>query len=96
MAVRVTLVLYGKVTEQVAPQLIPDGLLATTPPPVPIETDLVTVNILGASKRADTFLLEFILVIKQYVPEVESQPDQLTNKELLPTVAVRVRFVPEE
>jgi hypothetical protein len=48
-AVKVTLVLASKLAEQVAPQLIPAGLLVTVPVPLPA---LVTLRVCGDSSVA--------------------------------------------
>jgi hypothetical protein len=90
-AVNVTGVPKLKEAEQVAPQLIPAGLLVTVPPPFPV----------FATERANTFnvkvavtVFAVLIVTVQEVPETLSQPDQPVKSESAEGRGERVTTVP--
>jgi len=91
VAVKVTEVPLVKVAEQVVGQLIPDGLLATVPVPVPA---LVTARVKACVLNvAVTDLAAFIVTVQVPVPE-HPPPLQPANTEPLAALAVRVTEVP--
>ncbi len=89
-AVRSTLVPEVKVAEQVAPQLIPAGLLVTVPEPAPCG---VTVSENCGLKVAVTFWAELMVTLQAPVPE--HAPPQPLNTEPAAGVAARLTTVPE-
>src|SRR6185436_8235767 len=90
VAVRVIAVPGVSDCEQVAPQLIPAGLLLTAPVPVPV---LVTENVTGT--RANVAVTEVAaLTVTAQLPVPEHAPLQPANDEPAAGVAVRVIAVP--
>ena len=90
LAVRVTAVPLAKLAEQVAPQLIPAGLLVTVPLPVPV---LLTVRAKVGVKVAVTAVAAETVTVQAAVP-VQPPPLQPVKAELAPGVAVSVTTVP--
>lgn len=89
VAVRVTVVPWGKVAEHVAPQSMPAGLLVTVPEPVPV---LPTVTVRTISKVAVTVVSALIAKVHVPVP-VQPPPLHPVKVELAPAVAVRITDV---
>ena len=89
MAVRVTWVPVLKEALHVCPQLIPDGLLATVPFPVPAS---VTPNVGEALKLAMTEV-SCVMVTLQALAPLQA-PDHPAKNELLAGDAVSVTCVP--
>lgn len=90
VAVKVTDVPVGKSAEQVAPQLIPAGLLVTVPLPPPA---LVTVSLKAVEKVAVTDLLAFMTTVHVAAVLIQS-PLQPVKTELVAASALRVTVVP--
>jgi hypothetical protein len=88
-AVRVTDVLIAYAAEQVAPQLIPAGLLVRRPLPVPAFVT-ARANVLRA-KEAVTFFATSIVTVHDPVPV--HAPDQPAKLESALGAAVRVTWV---
>ena len=85
IAVRVTAVPLRYVVEQVAPQFMPAGALATVPLPDPA---LTTLRLTGCEKLAVTLTSPLMTTVQAPVPEQPS--DQPTKEEPASGVAVRV------
>ena len=90
VAARLTSVPAAKLAEQVAPQLMPAGLLATVPLPVPPR---VTPSVTRGIKVAVTAVLAFSATVQVPVP-AHGAPLQPANTEPGDAVAVRVTVVP--
>jgi hypothetical protein len=91
VALRVTVLVVGKLAEQVAPQLIPAGALVTVPLPVPL---FFTVSVADRkSKVAVTMVVAVTVTVQAPVP-VHPPPLQPEKTESEPGVAVRVTAVP--
>ena len=90
LAVSVTCVPTAKVELQLAPQLMPTGLLVTMPLPAPTKA---TESAAGASKRAVTVRLAPSVTV-QVGPELVSHPPQPVNTAPSAGLAVRVTWVP--
>ena len=93
-AVRVTEALVVNVAEQVAPQLMPAGLLVTVPAPVPAK--LTVSNEVGLATVEKVAVALFDASISTtHVPVPEHAPDQPLNVKPEPAVAMRVTLLPE-
>src|SRR5436309_2609295 len=90
VAVSVTDVPLANDALQVAPQLIPTGLLVTVPPPLPV---LVTVRVYNCVKLAFTACAALIVTTQVPVP-LHPAPLQPVNTEPLTGAAVKVTDVP--
>jgi len=91
-AVSVTEVPLLKGAEQVLPQLIPGGMLATVPLPVPARLTVSTRGVEVVEKVADTMVFE--LILRMQVCDPLHAPPQLTNMDPELAVAVKVTEVP--
>ena len=91
-AVRVTAAPVPKMTEQVAPQLIPAGELLTVPDPVPASVTLTGKE--DAMKLALTNNAEFRVTI--HAPDPLQAPLQPEKADPTAAVGVRVTTVPRE
>src|SRR5438132_6829110 len=89
-AVSVTAVPFVKLAEQVAPQVIPAGLLVTVPVPAPAG---VTVNTKVGAKVAVTVVAAESVTVQAPVPE-QPPPLQPVKVEPAAAVAVSVTVVP--
>jgi hypothetical protein len=90
-AVRVIGVPEGKDCEQVAPQLMPAGLLLTVPAPAPL---LVTDRVTGSRLKVAVTAVAWVTVTAQ-VPVPEQAPLQPAKDEPAEGAAVSVTVVPE-
>ena len=93
VAVKVTAVPLAKLAEQVAPQLMPAGVLVTVPEPVP---DLVTVSaklFVDCAKLATTVVAAVMVRVQVPVPSHGPAP-QPVKVEPVAGVAVSVIAVP--
>jgi hypothetical protein len=90
LALKLTWVPMGKVALQLLPQLMPEGVLVTSPAPVPAK---VMFNVAAVRlKAAPTAALEFTVNAQEPVPV--HAPDHPVNAEFVPAVAARVTWVP--
>jgi hypothetical protein len=95
-AVSITFVPDRKGALQVVPQLMPEGVLVTVPVPVP-ERVTPSVGVLWTTLKVAVTVSLALSVTVQVVPApLQPPPDQPTNAELVPAVAVRVTEVPVE
>jgi hypothetical protein len=91
VAVSVTCVPGARLTEQVAPQSIPAGLLVTVPVPVPA---FETVSVRGDGGAVNVAVTErLMLIVSVHVPVPEQPPVQPAN--VWPGAGVAVRITTE-